>query len=57
MKMDFAETLKKAREENGLTQEKLASMLFVNRSSVANWEAGRRIQTNILLMDLRPKSI
>lgn len=55
--MDFAETLKKAREENGLTQEKLASMLFVNRSSVANWEAGRRIQTNILLMDLRPKSI
>lgn len=38
--MEFKDKLKKLREEKGISQYKLASDLFVSRSSVARWENG-----------------
>ncbi len=43
MSLSFAETLKKLRTERGLTQQQLADLLYVDRSSIAHWENGRRI--------------
>ena len=43
VKRSFGETLLDVRKQNGLSQQRLADLLFVNRSSVANWEAGRRL--------------
>lgn len=37
----FKEKLKELREENGLSQEKLAKLLFLKRYNVADWEQGR----------------
>ncbi len=34
----FAETLRKLREEKGLTQKQLGQLMFVNHSTVARWE-------------------
>ena len=45
----FGEVLKNLRTENNMSQQQLAHRLFVNRSSVANWETGRRIPDLILL--------
>ncbi len=39
----FGETLRRLRMENGLSQQQLADRLHVERSSLANWEAGRRL--------------
>ena len=41
--MTFAETLHKIRTDKGLSQQKLADLLFVDRSTVASWETGRRV--------------
>ena len=38
MKKDFAETLKKLRTLNGITQQELAEKIFVTRSIIAKWE-------------------
>ena len=38
MKKDFAETLKKLRILNGITQQELAEKIFVTRSIIAKWE-------------------
>ena len=38
----FGETLRRLRMERGLSQQQVADRLHVERSSVANWEAGRR---------------
>ena len=43
MQSNFAETLRKLRAEHNLTQQQMAELLFVNRSSIANWESGRRL--------------
>ncbi len=43
MKISFGESLRRARIKNELSQQKLADMLFVTRSTIANWESGRRI--------------
>ncbi|MBR6407212.1 MAG: response regulator [Clostridia bacterium] len=43
MKKSFAETLHRERKKRNLSQQQLADKLFVDRSSVANWEAGRRM--------------
>ncbi|SCW70447.1 Helix-turn-helix [Ruminococcaceae bacterium YRB3002] len=43
MSTSFADTLRRLRTEKGLSQQQLADMLFVDRSSVAHWESGRRI--------------
>lgn len=41
--MTFAEILHKLRTEKGLSQQKLADLVFVDRSTVASWETGRRV--------------
>lgn len=43
MKNSFAEILRKYRLQSGLSQQELAGRIFVERSSVASWETGRRI--------------
>lgn len=39
----FGETLKKLRKEKGLSQIQLASLMFVNNSTIARWESGVRL--------------
>ena len=39
----FAETLRKLRAENGLSQKQLGQKMFVNQSTVARWENGSRL--------------
>ena len=41
--MTFAEMLHKIRVDKGLSQQRLADLLFVDRSTVASWETGRRV--------------
>lgn len=43
MNTRFAETLKKLRKEKGLSQIQLGNLMFVNNSTVARWENGRRM--------------
>lgn len=43
MNLLFAETLKKLRKENGLSQRDLAEWIHVERSTVARWENGSRL--------------
>ena len=42
MKDSFADTLKQFRTDKKLSQQQLADMLFVERTTIANWETGRR---------------
>ena len=39
--MEFHETLQKLRTQKGLTQEELATALYVSRAAVSKWESGR----------------
>ena len=39
----FTETLRKLREEKGLTQKQLGKQMFVNHSTIARWESGSRL--------------
>ena len=39
----FADTLKKLRTEKGLTQNQLAGMMFVNKTTISKWESGSRL--------------
>lgn len=52
MKIPFAEALRRARMEIGLSQKQLASRLFVDRSSIAGWETGRRIPDALMVSRL-----
>ncbi|MBR2591229.1 MAG: helix-turn-helix transcriptional regulator, partial [Clostridia bacterium] len=40
MKDSFSEILKSFRTEKNLSQQQLADMLFVERTTIANWESG-----------------
>ncbi len=48
----FAENLQRLRMENGYTQQQLAKLVCVDRSSVARWENGSRVPDLILLTRL-----
>ena len=39
----FAETLRRVREEKGLSQRELGKQMFVNHSTIARWENGTRL--------------
>ena len=43
MSVHFADTLKKWRQEKGLTQKELADKINVTRSAFAKWENGNRM--------------
>lgn len=48
----FRETLRHLRTEKGLSQQQLADRLHVERASVTNWEAGRRIPSIDMLFQI-----
>ena len=50
--MSFGETLKRLRMEKGLSQQQLAEMVFVDRSSVTRWESGNRLPDAMMIMRL-----
>lgn len=52
VKRSFGEALLDARKQKGLSQQQLADLLFVNRSSIANWEAGRRLPDANMIFQL-----
>ena len=52
MTNSFGETLRRLRMERGLSQQQLADRLHVERSSVANWEAGRRVPGATLIFQI-----
>jgi len=39
--MEFNEKLQALRKQKGLTQEELASLLYVSRTAISKWESGR----------------
>lgn len=39
----FAESIRRLRREKGLSQQQLAEKLYVDRSTLASWETGRRV--------------
>lgn len=49
VKRTFGEALSAARRQKGMSQQQLADSLPVNRSSVANWEADRRLPDATLI--------
>ena len=49
---DFGRNLRTLRTERGLSQEKLADMMFVTRNAVSNWESGSRIPDITMLSRL-----
>ncbi len=49
MTTGFGDILRNLRTNQNLSQQQLAVKLFVNRSSIANWESGRRIPDLVLL--------
>ena len=48
----FAENLRKLREKSGLSQKQLAKQMFVNPSTIANWESGRRLPDAVMVLRL-----
>lgn len=50
MKNNFAETLRKLREEKGISQSQLGRKLFVNHSTVARWENGTRLPDTTMIL-------
>lgn len=48
----FAETLKKLREERGLSQKQLGQQMFVNHSTIARWENASRLPDATMILRL-----
>ena len=47
--MSFAETLRRLRNEKGLTQQQFADLLYVDRTTIVKWENGTRMPDAFLL--------
>ena len=52
MDQAFAETIKRLRNERGLSQIQLAEQMFVTRSTVARWENGSRMPDAVMITRL-----
>lgn len=52
MSLLFAETLKRIRIANGLSQRELAEKIYVTRSTVARWENGSRLPDVMMISRL-----
>ena len=52
MKRNFAENLQRLRMEKGYTQQQLAKLVCVDRTSITRWETGSRVPDLILLARL-----
>jgi len=52
MEATFAETLRRLRSENGLTQQELSDKLYVDRSTISKWESGDRMPDAVTLARL-----
>lgn len=48
----FSDTLKKLRNEKGLSQQELADKLFITRSTVSRWESGNRLPDAVMITRL-----
>ena len=48
----FKDKLKKLREDKGLSQQKLADDIFVSRSTIAKWENGLGLPSDVNLETL-----
>lgn len=49
MSNTLGETLRQIRMEKGLSQQQLAELIHVDRSTIANWETGRRLPDTDML--------
>lgn len=49
MSLEFSEILKQLRTEKRISQKKLAELLYIDRSTVASWETGRRTPDTVML--------
>lgn len=52
MNFIFAETLRKLREEKGLSQKQLGKQMFVNHSTIARWENAIRLPDAAMILRL-----
>lgn len=52
MNDSFAVTLRDLRTQRNLSQQQLADMLYVDRSTIASWETGRRVPDVSLILRL-----
>ena len=52
MRNSFADSLKSFRTARGLSQQQLAELLYVDRSTVANWESGRRVPNALQITNI-----
>ena len=52
MKNLFSETLRKLREERGISQKQLGKQMFVNHSTIARWENGTRLPDAAMIFRL-----
>ncbi len=52
MLIPFGETLRRLRIEKGVSQQQLANSLHVERSSLSNWEAGRRLPDSAMISQI-----
>jgi len=46
----FAENLKKFRQDRNMSQQQLSDLLFVDRTTIANWETGRRTPDAMMII-------
>ena len=52
MYISFAETLRRLRLKNDISQQQLADLIHVQRSTIASWETGRRIPDAAMISQL-----